>query len=217
MPPSSPDRVLALLPLRVVIDACVFPQTKRWLVPLIDASKTGYIILIWSPLIIAESNRVLTWLWLKRHGREFSNSTWRQCSTDFKRMFGRLTSVFHVIEDSPPLAEAWIEPSDVWDIPIWTAAKRGSADFIVTENLSDGPPRNEEGFREYDGIVFSHPDEFLGLLTVVADYLEAQDLVQSAEDPKRAEGGSVASLELPLEVRRLLNKVIERKLGTNGK
>lgn len=53
-------------PVREVMDSCVFPRTKQWLIPLTDLAAGGFLLPMWSPLIIAESNRVLTWLWIKR-------------------------------------------------------------------------------------------------------------------------------------------------------
>jgi hypothetical protein len=87
----------------VVVDSNVFPRL-RWLRPLIQAARQGYVQLIRSPLIIAEAQRLLTWLWLERHGGDLSDAAWRRCSEDAKRMFAHLTAAFHVVEDRPPAA-----------------------------------------------------------------------------------------------------------------
>jgi PIN domain len=187
MPPLSPDQIRAILPIRAVVDACVFPRTKQWLGPLLDAARNGYVDLIWSPLIIAESNRVLTWLWLKRHGNDFSDRAWEQCSIDAKRMFARLTPYFHVVDDCPPAASLWNNPSDAWDIPIWTAAKRSDASFIVTDNLSDGPPLNAEGYREFDDVNFVHPSDLLAVLDYLANIVEGDELATLPDEPTATE------------------------------
>ena len=60
-------------PLRVVLDTCVFPR-RRWMTPILDAARAGHIALYWSPAILAEVNRLLTWLWLERHPTELTAS-----------------------------------------------------------------------------------------------------------------------------------------------
>lgn len=200
------DRFLQALPIRVVVDSCVFPRTAKWLIPLTDAARSGYIELFWSPLIIAESNRVLTWLWLKRHGGDLSDKSWAQCSIAAKRMFSKLTRVFRVVDDRPPHAELWDSPSDSWDVPIWTAAKRCEAAFVVTDNLADGPPPDSEGIREYDSVMFAHPDDFLKVLGDMVEQLESRDV---AELPAQMDEGSMAELTLedsPSLLRHLLQR-----------
>ncbi|MBX6771302.1 MAG: hypothetical protein IRY83_06225, partial [Chloroflexi bacterium] len=150
-------------------------------VPLIDAARNGYVILLWSPLVIAETNRLLTWLWLGRRGGDLSDSAWRDCSRDFKKWFQRVTAVFEVVEDRPPAAASWTDsPIDEWDVPIWTAARRGRAHAIVTENLADGPPPDADGVQQHEGIFFVHPAQFLEMLEHLAEIREWSALSPSA-------------------------------------
>lgn len=210
MPPLTRKDFRQLLPFRIVVDACVFPQTKRWIIPILDAAKAGYVTPYWSPLIIAESNRVLTWLWLKRHGREFTDRSWRECSADFKKMFAHLTEVFQVIDDRPPAPQTWDRPSDPWDIPIWTAAKRCEATFVITDNLADAPPENVDGLQVFDGVYFVHPDEFLLIIEAIADVLEMEDLPE-------ARGDGVDNREgIPLVYHPFLDELFRRKLGSDN-
>ncbi len=72
-------------------------------------------------------------------------------------MFSELTRVFRVVDDCPPQARLWTEePPDEWDAPLWTAAERSGAVFIVTTNLDDGPPPGPDGVQEYAGIFVAH-------------------------------------------------------------
>jgi hypothetical protein len=57
----------------------VFPQTRRWLSPITERAAEGYVRPIWSPSILAESNRVLTWLWIKRNGGQLTDAAWHRC------------------------------------------------------------------------------------------------------------------------------------------
>jgi hypothetical protein len=160
----------------VVVDANVFPRT-RWLRQLIAASRAGSLELVWSPLIIAESNRLLTWLWLERRGGDLSDASWRRCSADAKRMFAHLTAVFRVVDDRPPAAELWTPaPADAWDVPIWTAALRAEADVILSANLADGPPPDERGVQAFAGVDFLEPERFLEILDSFTDQIEAERL-----------------------------------------
>lgn len=60
--PQSERALSGPFPVRAVIDACVFPKTKRWLIPITRLAADRFVLPVWSPLIIAESKRVLTWL-----------------------------------------------------------------------------------------------------------------------------------------------------------
>src|SRR5262249_50731987 len=125
-----------------VVDSCVFPR-RDWLDPILRGARTGYVVPIWSPLIISEVNRLLTWLWLKRHAGDQTARAWAACSAASKRWFEIMTAVFRVVDDCPPPEETWSSPRDMWDVPIWSAARRSGAHVIVTANLQDGPPADE--------------------------------------------------------------------------
>jgi len=150
---------------RAVIDACVFGHPRQWIAPLIDAAKHGDVDLIWSPVIIAETHRLLTWQWLRRRGGDLSRVSWRACSEAAKDFLHWVRWAFEVVDDRPPDEALWTDrPRDQWDIPLWNAAVRGRADFIVTENLRDGPPPDQDGVRRHGGIVFIHPNDFVQIL-----------------------------------------------------
>ncbi len=131
---------------------------------LIDAANDGQVVLIWSPCIIAEAVRYLTWRCLIG-ADPTPDVAWRTCSQLARRWFDIMTAAFHAVDDRPPSEEPWPSgPRDQRDVPIWSAAVRGGAHFVVTENLRHGPPPNDRGIREYDGIVYIHPDDFIASL-----------------------------------------------------
>jgi hypothetical protein len=96
-------------PARAVIDSCVFGHLYEWINPLILAARAGAIELLWSPVIIAESNRLLTWLWLQRHGGDLSGPSKRRCSQDAKVFLQIARTVFRVVEDAPPDETMWTD------------------------------------------------------------------------------------------------------------
>jgi hypothetical protein len=205
---------------RAVVDACVYPKMQRWLIPLTRAAQDGQAELLWSPSIIMETNRVLTWLWLERNGGDFSDQAWRRCSEQAHRMFAHLTTAFTVVEDRPPDEPLWgVVPPDQWDVAPWNAAVRGQADFVVTENLKDGPPRNARGVRRHQGVTYIHPDDFLRVIAEYADYGSWSplgptgrmlDAAPEALPPPEERGVDSASFNLPPEIEALLATVSAR-------
>jgi predicted nucleic acid-binding protein len=152
-------------PPRAVIDTCVFGRLSQWIAPLVLAARQGDVELVWSPTIIAEVHRLLTWMWLRRHGGDLSERAWQACSADAKGFLRWVRESFRVVEDRPPDEILWTEqPRDEWDIPLWNTAVRSQARFVVTENLKDGPPVDARGVRQYQGVIWIHPGEFLTLL-----------------------------------------------------
>jgi hypothetical protein len=169
--PVLDDRQPSLV---AVVDANVFAQTTL-LDLIIAAAKNGRVTIIWSPLIITEVSRLLTWRWIKRHGDELSEWARRQCSVDLKRWYEQVAVHFHVVEDRPPLEPMWTDvPRDPWDQPVWTAAVRtkaifpGSVVLVITSNLRDGPPVDQDGLRRFQEITFVSPDEAIQIIEAVA-------------------------------------------------
>jgi hypothetical protein len=155
-----------------VIDSCVFGHLREWLAPLVDAAENGYVQLIWSPVLIAEVNRLRTWLWIQSHPSTSSTRQWAELSQAAKQFMLRVHPVFETVDDRAPNELLWTDkPRDRWDIPLWNAAIRSGADYVVTENLRDGPPPGADGVRRHQGIVFIHPTDFLALLQNHVDQL----------------------------------------------
>ena len=194
-PPSAePQPLGALPPLRAVIDSCVFAK-RRWLEPIVLSARAGYVVALWSPCIIDETSRFRTVQWIKRCGVPTSRGERRRLSEESHRWFHYVSAAMHVVDDRPPLEPMWTpEPPDVEDQPIWTAAVRGGAHFVVTANLRDGPPPGANGIRTYNGITYVPPEPFVGLLDFWADVMATSqalggDLVAAALDWQQAEPG----------------------------
>ena len=112
---------------------------------------------IWSPWIIAELNRVMTWNWVKHKGLKERE----QCSRRYKDMMSLLTAAFQCVDPKPPWEQAWPELTDVDDLPIWSTAKFVGAHYIVSANTGDFPPQDDSGKHVWEGIEYILVSEFL--------------------------------------------------------
>lgn len=134
-----------------------------------QAAQLGAFAGIWSPWIIAELNRVLTWQWIRRTHAErpaatLSVANERRCAEAAKIMMQLLLPVFELVTPLPPYPLAWETLTDVWDHPIWAAAKLGGAQYVVSENHRHFPPPDSDGRHVYEGIEYLSADAFLTLL-----------------------------------------------------
>ncbi len=73
---------------------------------------------IWSPWIVAELNRVLTWRWIRAAHGDLSRSNEKACSRAAKRMMELLFATFEMVHPLPPYPPAWDSLADAWDQPI---------------------------------------------------------------------------------------------------
>ena len=165
---ASPESILTWPegPLRTLVDANVFAR-RDWMRAVHVAADEGWIEPFWSPAIIAEVVRFLTWLWIRRNGGEVSDWARRAHSAEAHQWFDSMTALFRVVEDRPPLEPAWSDvPRDPHDAPIWTAAVRAKVALVVTDNLRDGPPLGADGLRSWQGIVYIAPDDFIAFVDV---------------------------------------------------
>src|SRR5438046_8620245 len=90
--------------------------------------------------------------------------------------------MFETVDDRPPFETMWTpDPRDPYDAPIWTAAVRGRAHFVVTANLEDGPPPDAHGLQRYAGICYVHPERFLPLLDCWASASASGQLPSEAD------------------------------------
>jgi hypothetical protein len=88
-------------------------------------------------------------------------------------MLMALLQVMTFVSIVPPFDAAWAGIADAGDLPIWSAAGRAGARFIVSHNLRDFPPRDADGICAFSGIEFITVEnlvrEILGLdLDIVA-------------------------------------------------
>lgn len=129
-----------------------------------QAAKAGRFAGIWSPWIVAELNRVLTWHWIAQSGGDLSAVNRRRCGEAAKAMMAIMLPTFELVAPLPPYPPAWESLRDASDEPIWAAAKIANADYVVSENRRHYPPPGSDGRRTYDGIEYLPADAFLALL-----------------------------------------------------
>jgi hypothetical protein len=151
--------------IRAVIDtsSLVVPHLRR---ELQQAAQLGTFTAIWSPWIIAELNRVLVWRWINHPMPggivgDLSRANERRCSDAAKRMMEYLLPSFRIVTPLPPYPPVWEQLHDQWD---WAAAKLGDAQYVVSENRRDYPPKDEHGKHIYEHIEFLGGDAFLAML-----------------------------------------------------
>ena len=153
---------------RAVLDTSVLvPARLRR--DLQQAPQLGELAGIWSPWIIAELNRVLVWRWIKEPPPglvigDLSDANERRCADAAKKMMEWLLPSFELIDPLPPYPPAWESLSDEWDHPIWAAAKLANAQYVVSDNTHDYPPRRDDGRHVYDGIEYIGGESFLHTL-----------------------------------------------------
>lgn len=166
--------------LRAVLDTNVLvpPGLRR---DLQNAAQDGAFTALWSPWIIAELNRVLTWKWVERTALsgalsgptragatpcDLSTANWDRCSAAAAAMMEILVATFEVVAPRPPYPDAWESLADPRDVPIWAAAVDGGARYVVSDNRRDYPPRREDGRHIYQGIEYLSGREFLSRLAI---------------------------------------------------
>lgn len=72
---------------------------------------------------------------------------------------------FELVNPLPPYPPPWEALTDQWDHPIWAAAKLGIAQYVVSENTHDYPPRQPDGRHVYEDIEYLGGEAFLALLS----------------------------------------------------
>ncbi len=154
--------------IRAVIDtSSLVPSSLRR--DLQQAAQLGAFTALWSPWIIAELNRVLVWRWIKdpppgRTRDDLSDRNEHRCSDAAKQMMEYLLASFELVDTPRPYPPAWDTLTDQWDHPIWVAAVRGQAHFVVSENTRHYPPRDQDGRPVFQGIEYIDGAAFLALL-----------------------------------------------------
>lgn len=112
---------------------------------------------IWSPWIVAELHRVMTWNWIRNKGLKEKE----QCSRRYKDMMSILMGVFRCVDPKPPWDRAWPQMIDEDDLPIWSTAIHVKAQYIVSENTRDFPPADSNDRHIWEGIEYIVVSEFL--------------------------------------------------------
>ena len=75
-----------------------------------------------------------------------------------------VSQYFKIVDPTPPFDEGWLAYVDQDDVPIWAAAKLIQADYVVSNNTNDFPPKNKNGRHLYKGIEYITVEEFLEII-----------------------------------------------------
>lgn len=118
---------------------------------------------LWSPWIIAELHRVLTWRWIERTSGDLSLANQRACSRAAKSMMRLLLATFELVDSRPPDPVAWKELADEDDLPIWATAVKGGATHVVSNDRHHYPPE-ADGRHVYGGVEYLSATAFLAML-----------------------------------------------------
>jgi PIN domain len=149
--------------IRAVLDTSVLvPRHSREALQI--AAQEDLYTALWSPWIIAELHRVLTWRWIQATANDVSPDNQRRCSRAAKAMMRILVSTFELVDVRPPFPTAWENLGDEDDMPIWATAVIGHATHVVSNNTRDYPPPQPDGRHVYQGIEYISARDFLDLL-----------------------------------------------------
>jgi hypothetical protein len=80
-------------------------------------------------------------------------------------MMALLIPVFTVVDPKPPYPPASSSLADHWDMPIWAASKESGAQYVISENTHDFPPRQADDRHVFEGIEYMTVDAFVAMLT----------------------------------------------------
>jgi len=129
-----------------------------------QSAQRGAFVALWSPWIIGELYRVLTWQWLERT-QDFSTANQVACSRSAKAMMTLLIATFEIVAPVPPYPHAWDTLPDIDDHPIWAAARASGAQYVVSENTRHFPPPDAVGLHLHEGVEYLRAGAFLDRLT----------------------------------------------------
>lgn len=164
--------------IRAVLDTSVLVPA-RLREDLQSLALDGAFMAIWSPWIIGELHRTLTWHWLARKAIrvtstdgdpvtacDVSAANWLRCGRMAKQMMEILlaTPNWVLVDPRPPYPTAWETLADAWDYPIWAAAIAGQAAYVVSDNVRDYPPPGSDGRHMHDGVEYISGADFIALL-----------------------------------------------------
>ncbi|HZS91636.1 MAG TPA: PIN domain-containing protein [Chloroflexota bacterium] len=155
---------MPVAPSAVLDSSVLVPAWSRLLLSTLAASRPILYTPVWCEWIIAETWRVLTAQRLRRLA-VVTAADERQLSAASNAMLTALLQVMRFVTVVPPFDPAWAGATDAADLPIWSAAVRAGAEYVISHNLRDFPPRNADGLCAYAGV------EFITTANFVADVL----------------------------------------------
>lgn len=165
--------------IRAVLDTSVLVPA-RLRAELQGLAQDGAFTAIWSPWIVAELHRTLTWQWIERSkysvatvdggavsACDLTLANRTRCGKSAQRMMEILltTPNWELVDPRPPYPTAWETLTDIWDYPIWATAVIGKADYVVSNNTHDYPPADAEGRHVYDGVEYISGTSFIAVLS----------------------------------------------------
>lgn len=122
-------------------------------------ARLGFYEGYWSPWIIEEMARAVTWRWIRAYGSERDSRS--ALSRLAKQAMSHLEPTFHVISPTIPFPSAWPALRDPGDHPIWAAAVKAAVAYVVSDNTKDFPPRDAQGVARYHDITYITSKAFI--------------------------------------------------------
>ncbi|MHB1610071.1 MAG: PIN domain-containing protein [Sulfobacillus sp.] len=124
-----------------------------------EAAVAGLFTPIWSPWIIGELYRILSWKWTVKHGP--SDLEQRRCSKNANQMMLLLEPYWELVSSTPPWPASWPQLTDSFDEPIFATAFRGQAQYVISNNTNDFPPEDAQKRHIWQGIEYMPASVFL--------------------------------------------------------
>lgn len=115
-------------------------------------ARLGFYEGYWSPWIVEEMTRGVTWRWIRANG--VSRESQENLSRVAKVAMGHLEPTLRVVSPTLPYPAAWPALRDAGDHPVWAAAVLAGATYVVSDNTRDFPPPDAEGITRYGGITY---------------------------------------------------------------
>ncbi|MCY0877747.1 MAG: PIN domain-containing protein [Firmicutes bacterium] len=144
--------------IRAVCDTSVLVPS-RYRKKFHQAAEAGLFVPMWSPWIIGELYRVLSWKWAETHGT--TDEQWRVCSEKANTMMLLLEQCWTLVDSRQPWPLAWSSLEDEFDKPVFATAVRGGAHYVVSNNTHDFLPANKQGRHVWQGIEYMTAPVFL--------------------------------------------------------
>lgn len=115
-------------------------------------ARLGFYEGYWSPWIVEEMARGVTWRWIRANGTERESQD--TLSRLAKMAMQHLEPTLHVVSPTLPYPAAWPALRDAGDHPVWAAAVLAEADYVVSDNTRDFPPPDHSGVTRYGSITY---------------------------------------------------------------
>lgn len=115
-------------------------------------ARLGFYEGYWSPWIIEEMARGVTWRWIRANGTERASRD--ELSRRAKVAMRHLELTLRVVSPTLPYPAAWPSLRDEGDHPVWAAAVLAGVAYVVSDNTHDFPPPDTDGVTRHDGVTY---------------------------------------------------------------